>query len=657
MRFLNFPSGDDFWVVKWYDKRQQMHELSGSPSMEVLLQRLSIQDRKELRRMSQEDVGALFARKSFSRDPTFRIVRLDESSMPAIRIGQVFRDGKRVGDLPSSARFLDMPGGEMLMREITLGQELPKPADWTYSFRLLNPSQYDLPRDYNGSRCIVRTIHEGGRDIDVVIPRALVEQVFYFPDSVIIRAAAKGSWDQYKDDLVVLKKLDNGLETGICPETGSWKIVLRTEVRDQHALMMALFTHSPYAAKEANLIASNAAIERQQNRYAPWNASGRIPWDPSFGAYMLRLRGFVLSPSARKGSDTFLVTHITGMTAPEKLPIVRHERENSNRDSDAGEIDGERSRGGKSEKRGDPNRNIRSGRDANPEEGNEGFDTTATSWLIQPRMWKQDKENHTSLEGPRGQHSGNQNQSDEASTGRNSAQAGNPGKASMHSLPVLAVVSFIHLQNAMEALEKEGFIEHWCVVEPPYEGQRVDRDGLCCWNFLSSELRENSQKGGELPGRGWFMLNPREDLRRARAALVLQVQLKGAYIYWIEIERRPYESGMRSPILANVSEGISDSFIDHVLRAIGENEGADMAGVLEEITHAFGPPLATALYHHSYDTEKVETKPELDPAEIEVDPPDAEKEPLVTVKRKLGMKADSIKAVLRRVTASSDIGQ
>ncbi|MCS4230424.1 hypothetical protein M2410_001148 [Stenotrophomonas chelatiphaga] len=192
----------------------------------------------------------------------------------------------------------------------------------------------------------------------------------------------------------MLKKLGNGLETCICSETGSWKIVLRTEVRDQYALMMALFTHSPYATREANLIASNAAIERQQNRFALWNAPGKVPWDPDFGAYVLWLRGFMLSESARKGSDTFLVTHITGMRVPAKLPVVRHERENSGRDSDACEVPGEDTRGGLSEKLGDPNRGIKSGREANPEEGNKGFDTTATSWLIPPRMWKQEGEPH-----------------------------------------------------------------------------------------------------------------------------------------------------------------------------------------------------------------------------------------------------------------------
>lgn len=82
--------------------------------------------------------------------------------MPGIRIGRVFRDGKRAGDLRSSARSLEMPEGELLMKEVTLGEELRKPSYWTYSFRLPNLSQYDLPRDYSRSKAH-RAQDRGGR--------------------------------------------------------------------------------------------------------------------------------------------------------------------------------------------------------------------------------------------------------------------------------------------------------------------------------------------------------------------------------------------------------------------------------------------------------------------------------------------------------------
>lgn len=42
----------------------------------------------------------------------------------------------------------------------------------------IDPSQQDLPGDYNGSKCIVRSIEINGREIDVVIPLALTEQIF-----------------------------------------------------------------------------------------------------------------------------------------------------------------------------------------------------------------------------------------------------------------------------------------------------------------------------------------------------------------------------------------------------------------------------------------------------------------------------------------------
>lgn len=651
MRFLKFPDGQDLWVVKWYDKRQQMHELSGSPSMEILLQRIDHQDPKVLRKMTHAEVGAFLARQPYSQAGTFRLARLDESSIPAIRNGQVYRAGRRVGDLPSSIITLDMPGGERLMREVFLGEELhPRPKDWTYNYRLLNPSQYELLRDYDGSRCIVRTVNYQGRDVDVVIPRSLIEQVFYFPDSVIIRAAAKGGWDQYEHELVSYKKLSNGLETGICPDTGAWKVLLRTEVRDQHALMMALFTHSPYARQRANQISSNALVERKQDRHAAWSASGQIPWDPAFGPYLLRLRGFMLSTVPRKGSDTFLATHVAGMTAPEHLPVVRHERENSNREGAIGDVDWERPRGGRSQQRGDPNRNIASGKNSNPQVGNEGFDTTATSWLLEPRMWKQEKDRHTSLEAPPNPQNPDPNQSDETSTGPSSGRVDNPGKASMHSLMAPAVASFVHLEDAMHELLEEGFIKNFSFIEPPYFAQREDRGGLSCWNFLTHELRENAQRLGHLPRRGWSILNPRESPRRARAALVVRIELPSTVIHWIEIERRTYETGMRSPVLANLPESLADSFIDHTLHQISENEGVDLAGALQGMVEPFGPPLCATLYQHSYRTEKIPAASEGPSASEELSsaPESKTSKPIINV---LGIKLDSIKTALRRVSS------
>lgn len=79
----------------------------------------------------------------------------------------------------------------------------------------------------------------------------------------------KRGWGQRKDDPIVLKRLDNRIETCVCLKSGSWKIVLRTGVCEQLSLMMALFTHSLYAAEETNLITSNAAMERQQNPFSP----------------------------------------------------------------------------------------------------------------------------------------------------------------------------------------------------------------------------------------------------------------------------------------------------------------------------------------------------------------------------------------------------
>lgn len=49
-------------------------------------------------------------------------------------------------------------------------------------------------RAYDGSRCIVRRIRHKGTDLDIVIPRTLIEQSFYYPGFYMVKVAGKGDW-------------------------------------------------------------------------------------------------------------------------------------------------------------------------------------------------------------------------------------------------------------------------------------------------------------------------------------------------------------------------------------------------------------------------------------------------------------------------------
>ncbi len=671
MQFLRFPSDDHLWSVKWCDKHRQMHEKSRSPSVEVLLQRIPGRGVPELRQMSHADTGQFLAK---NRDvpPEFRTALLDASSLPAIRLGQVYRSGRRVGDLPTSTLMLNMPGGEDLMREVYLGDNLEKPPGWAdkYNFRLLNPSQYELPyRAYDMSRCIVRTIEHRGADIDVVIPRMLIEQTFYYRDSHMINIAAKGNWEDQRHHLLCLEPLENGLETAICPETGAWKVVVRTHILDMFAPGLAFFAHSSYAQHSINLIHTHALVERRSDRFAPWHASGRIPWDPELGPYRLKLRGLMLKSNPMKGSGTFLVTHIAGWTLPAHVPDILAERENSGLKGPTGTEDPDRNRGGRSEGRGDSEREIQSGLDANPQLGNEGFDTTATEWLQEPRVYTQKKKSHVSPTGEAAGGSQVPDQTGQGSTGDDGSQEGNPGKANFRSINHPPSASFARILQALEQLKTEKFISSYSTLAPERAAQREERGTASCWNFLTDKVANGANRSGKLPRRGWFILNPGEGRPLPRAALVLHITMGGNDLYWVEIERRTTESGMRSPILANVPKSRTDTIIGDMLLKIAESEGRNLPAIAREAVADQGAPSNSAVFKHTYTYKKVTHQTKTEGCSAHGDAPtdamrpygrpaNSNSVPATDASEKVveGLNIEAIKRVLR-IAAASEIAR
>lgn len=499
--------------------------------------------------------------------------------------------------------MLYMSGGEELMKEVYLGDNLEKPPGWAdkYNFRLLNPSQYDLPyRTYDLSRCIVRTIEHRGARVDVVIPRMLIEQTFYYPDSRMINIAAKGNWEAQKNHLLCLEPLENGLETAICPETGAWKVVVRTHILDMHAPGLAFFAHSPYAQHSANLIYTQALAERNSDRFAPWHASGRIPWAPELGPFRLKLRGFMLKSNRMKGSETFLVTHIAGWTMPAHVPDILAERENSGLKSPEGTEDPKRNWGGRSEGRGNSEREIQSGVDANPQLGNEGFDTTATEWLEEPRVHTQKKKSHISLTGEATGGSQDHDQTEQGSTGDDGSQEGNPGRTTFRNIIHPPSASFARVLQALEQLKTEKFISKYSALPPEREEQCEERGTARCWNFLTDKLANGENRSGRLPRRGWIILNPYEGRPLPRAALVLRIAMGSNDLYWVEIERRSSESGMRSPILANIPESRTNTIIGAMLLKIAESEGRNLPAITREAVADQGAPANAAVFKHIY---------------------------------------------------------
>lgn len=593
MQFLDFPQGSDLWVIKWIDGYQQAHRNSRSPSVGVCLQKLPYSGSPSQRGWSAAKVADVFSR-PFQADITYKIVRVLTGFLPCLRIGQLYCERRLVGTLPSEVYNVTLTAGEDSGRTIRLKDELEAPPGWTKRFRLLNPSQYHVPFHFEESRCWVQKNHAGS---DIIVPRTLIEQTFYFPHSVIANAAATGPWSEYKKKLICFEKLASGLQTKIDPDTGEWHVILQTRVKDPYAPLMALFNFDPYASRCAEQIYAQSLQDRGTSRFAPWYASGRIPFAPDGGQVRLRLRGHWLKKVPLKGSETFLVTHIAGFSFPASVPGIWWERANSGQESTNPEdTPMRRPYGGvASGELGSPDRPVDSTQDGDPQRGLEEFEGMDVVILSGPPVRKLEKDSHKTS--PKDIHPPIDGSTEGvASPGFDSGSTEAHRKAHLESAVLPAPLQFINLMDVLQSLLQKGIVESFGVVDPPSDKYRTSRDGLSCWHFLDERLRT---EGNRLPRRGWFIVNPREERPILRAALVLEITVFRQTLYWIEIERRRTESGMVSPVLTGLPG-------ENVLEAIGytlQTIASDRHGLrdrLSRIAKELGPTVGAELFHHGY---------------------------------------------------------
>ena len=328
MEFLEFPEGDAFWCIKWIDGYRQAHGASRTTSVEILFQDLRISSRSEMNRFVDSEV-ATFLRRPYEGNPIYRRGRVHVGTLPALRIGQVFQSKTLVGTLPFKLETITLAKGDASGKSVTCAEQLEPPDGWTTSFRVLNPAQYDLPNDFGRSRCWLYRDESNKRiPVDIVVPRMLIEQTFYFPLTSIANAFTRGAWSQIKHELICFEDMVSGLKTQIDPITGEWHVILQTKVTDPFAPLMALFQFDDDASRFANTLYAMALIDRG-NRHAPWYASGLIPLPAEEPPLRMKLCGYWLADIVRKGSRTFLATHIAGYDWPAAFPVIGWERVNS----------------------------------------------------------------------------------------------------------------------------------------------------------------------------------------------------------------------------------------------------------------------------------------------------------------------------------------
>lgn len=600
MEFLEFPDGDAFWCIKWIDGYRQAHALSRTTSIEILFQELPITSKSEVAQFRADRVAAFLRVPRVGCYPTYKRGRVHVGSLPALRIGQVFHRKELVGTLHTQAQTISLATGESSGTSVSCGEELPRPKNWDMPFRVLNPVQFHLPKDFAPSRCWI--YRDDRAPADIVIPRTLIEQTFYFPHTAIANAFAMGPWSKIKRELIFFGDLESGLRTQVDPVTREWQVILETKVPDDYAALMALFHFDPHASRCAEALYTQSLRDRGSNRHAPWYASGHIPLPREETPLRMQVRGYWLGDAARKGSRTFLATHIAAYDWPELIPAIAWERLNSGAVSDRPrEIDGPRPYSASSSSQRAPARTqVSAQHDASAQYSALAFEGINIDFLRPPNMRKLEKASHKHYTAAQRQFA-DPSEEQSASTGANSSQRDADRKALVESLLIPGQVHFDHLLAAFGQLISEGVVDGYTIFGPLERSLRTDRKGIGCWNFLDEEMRLL----GRLPGRGWVALHPKGSQnasvsRIPRAALVLQLTFNGRVAYWIEIERRPTEASMLSPMLLDVPPGLEHLVIEHALQAIADVRGSGLRRAMPLVAADY-PPTSADCYQHAYE--------------------------------------------------------
>lgn len=603
-----FPQDDAYRLVKWVDKFTLPHLSTRSTSVTVRLQRLPFQSQGDLNQLSREGAVALLPLdRSEAGQDQYTSVAVHTGLLPHLAIGRVYLGQRLVGELPTRQAMITLPDAELSCHEIGIGEELEAPAGWTYPYKQLLSREFGgIQTEFGASRCLVFV---DGRGIEYVIPRTLIFQRFYAIQRELANAFTSGPWAQTKRRIVYEGLLKSGLETKVDPDTGAWHVILQTHVENDFARLAALLYFDGYAAARAESIYTGMLSDRRGSLHAPWFASAQIPFRADTKPLRLQVKGFMLPPRLGrkdKGGKTvihkqsFLVTSILGSSWPSYTPPIKAGRLNS---GDKGKeqlpAEGDKPYVGQLRARPAGSELITtSSVDASTAQSNAVTLEDTFFWLDgdEPEKLTKDRsqlysESDVVRPAPP--------PPDTASGGERTHQAGNAAPAHHKILVRDPVNRFRYLLDAFEVLRETRDLERYTVFQPGNPSQMAQCGGLTCWNFLD----ETARRTGRWPNAGWRMLERargtgfERSLGKPRCVLVVRMELDNHVGYWFEIETRPTEGGVRSPLVVDphVEEQVA---VSHLVESIARAEGRNLRQAVAAASQEVGSSAAHCYKHH-----------------------------------------------------------
>lgn len=601
--FTSYPADDRYWFIRHIDGFSKPHLGTTSTAVRCELAPIPADWTEDPSELSRSKVAHLFGK----RNPETIITTVLVGTIPSMLVGLVFKQGRFVGSLP--AVDLDLNGAlrhaeasDLYGFDPIFGTHRPVHA-WSQvglttkrrPVMLLTEEQLHLSHDgrKHSEFLAIRDTSDPdpGNHVEFVIPRLVIYRTFYGFTTKLANLFTQGQWSDV-DGEAVHKEEFAGNKTGVHLESGAWHIVLALGMSKNDAHQTALLYFDDYAKAQANGLSNPMiqAMEREQLHGAAdaqWHTNARIPYDPARGPYTGTVSGYFLDPR-RDGSfkgRVFLVRAIHSMNFPNGLPAIGSILVNSNEaGAEQTEVDAPRRWPSKpkTQKRRSSMPNVDT-HDASTRKP--AFKLPAVNFAIipEPEVFDLVKDASTTRIGKRKRN--NEQATTEGSSGNKNGRGGSlsPHEAELEQRAPYPL--FKALVGAMDALQKDGHIDRWSLIQPSTHEERVLVDAQECWNFLTGdqhralELHDEGQpEEPNWPTRCWPYVAPGTNPYSAleRAALVLRVDLvDGRTAIWFEIETRSSEH-YTSPLVIHTSGDLRKRVKDG-LRIIRKAEGASLA--------------------------------------------------------------------------------
>ena len=601
--FTEFPSGNALWMVKDVDRFRLPHAMTESASVDVLLQQIDSDVERRAYRASPGEIAKLMAIPR-ERQCTFHVARIHAASLPAIRVGQLYRERTYCAELPTETLTLNLPNAERSLTELRLDQDLPPPEGWDAKRRhaVLVSSEFYVEQAWRAQRVLHGRTTDGR---DVIIPRTCIFQRFYGPHSEMADALTSGPWDKVRARLIYDGVLENGLRTRKATERNEWHLVLETLIPNEFRLLVALYAFDEYAQTQVRRLYSDALAQRRGNDHL-WFCTASLPFNPQH-PLGLKVKGYGLAKTPSRPDGAFFVTSILAATVPPNLPLLAWSRLNSGEQAETViMVDQPKPYTGTGSREHDvrnlPHIGSLYAPPTNAAVSQHQADTF--EWLgtlnERPLLKNTSKRYRDAKRSPSEPEAG----PDPHSTAKPVAggRAGSRILTSTHVRPRID-----HFENLIECLgnlAKAGKIEASHIVQPGDPVLRAERGGRIVWSLTEAAALAKDRKSGKQP---WLFTSGRKAKgipRTGRTVLVVEVDHAEHRTLLFEVECRPAETGFVLAALTSKNGAPADIQLacERMMNAIVRSEGRHLAKAATQVAKDVGE-FESSAFKHQYATD------------------------------------------------------